>query len=88
MTDEADLCATVDTAIVAALREHEGSYVTRWVAVVEVIAEAGDRTVWTIHDDGSREWDRLGLLEYARQCEAAGIALESATYHGDEDDET
>lgn len=49
-----------------------GAMVQRFVALVEVIDEDGDRAVWCLTPPGAKAWDSLGLLAYAQSIEFAG----------------
>lgn len=65
----------VETALDDAIsRALPGEFVTRWVAVVEVIDGDGDRVLWTLADPALAPWDRLGLLHFAEAREVAAIS--------------
>ena len=53
----------------------EGDYVIKWVSLIEVLDEHGERCIWTIASDGSTSWDTLGLLQFALQTEQANHVL-------------
>jgi len=65
-----DVTDRLSAAISAVLAD---SYVTRWVSLIEVIDEDGDRAVWTLHADDMRAWDTLGLLTFGTQIEQAAL---------------
>lgn len=68
-------------AIDAAVGEHEGGLVTKWVALVESVNPDGERGLWTMTSDGVMAWDTVGLLQH-------GLHLQMAqTLHPDQDDE-
>lgn len=41
--------------------------VTKWLVLVELIDEDGDRKVGYLSSDNCAPWDEMGLLEYHRQ---------------------
>lgn len=74
--DEADgaaIEAAVNDAIENIIRQHEGGFTIRWVAIVETAGPDGSRGVWTMTSPDVKAWDTLGLLEYGKQRQAAQI---------------
>lgn len=69
----ADIEAAVNEAIETVIREHEGGFTIRWVALVETAGEDGTRGIWTMTSPDVRAWDTLGLLEYGKQLQVAQI---------------
>lgn len=55
----------IGKAIADVLARHEGGFVTRWLAVVEVIDGDGDRGLWTTTSEDLTAWDTCGLLTHA-----------------------
>lgn len=51
----------------------DGYMVTKYLAMVEVIGSDGERSVVNLTTRDMRAWDSLGLLEYGRQIEQAGL---------------
>lgn len=51
----------------------DGYMVTKYLAMVEVIGADGERSVVNLSTRDMRAWDSLGLLEYGRQLEQAGL---------------
>lgn len=73
--DETAMQAQIEDALSRVLRDG-GYMVTKWAVLAEVIdAEDGERGVWMVAPETQVAWDTLGLLEYARQCEAAETVL-------------
>lgn len=60
-----ELEQVIDRAISDALGS-TGQMVTRWLAVVEVVDEDGDRGLWTFAAAGTKRWDTLGMLADAQ----------------------
>lgn len=63
----------VGDAINAAVSEHEHGMVTRWVAVLEIIDGEGERAILTLASEDLRQWDSIGMLDFALSNERAGI---------------
>lgn len=53
----------IDEAISAAIGAR-GQMVNRWLALVEVVDQSGDRGMWTFTANGMKRWDALGMLQY------------------------
>ena len=70
MTDVEETRERIQDAIASALPDQ---YVTRWIAIIEVVAADGDRALWSLGPEDATAWDTLGLLEYGRQVEQAAI---------------
>lgn len=68
MPDGAALEAALDQSISDVLAT-AGHMVNRWIAIVEVVDESGDRACWTFTADGMKRWDSLGLLQYGLVAE-------------------
>lgn len=69
-------------AIEGVLRNNESSFVTKWVTIVEVIPEGGERGIWTFSSEGSKRWDILGLLKEADSFQTAHMMVEILEEHG------
>lgn len=50
-----------------------GAMLTRWVLLLEVVDDQGERALWTIAAPDQKAWDTLGLLDYARAVETSAI---------------
>lgn len=50
-----------------------GQMVNRWLAVIEVVDEEGDRGLWTFTAGGMKRWDSLGMLAEAQLAEQAAV---------------
>jgi hypothetical protein len=57
--------------------------VNRWVAVVEVIEDDGNRSLLTATSDDLRAWDTLGMLDWALERERTTVPY----YLDSEDDD-
>lgn len=57
-------------AVAEVLSKH-GQMATRWVVLVEVIEGDGNRGLWIEAPEDMRQWETLGLLEFARAHECA-----------------
>lgn len=68
-------------AIEGVMREHEGSFVTKWVTVVEVIPEGGERGIWTFTSDDAKRWDIAGLLKELDTFQTAHLVVEILEDH-------
>jgi hypothetical protein len=55
----------IGNAIDAAVGQHEGGLVTKWIALVESVNGEGVRGLWTMTSDGLMAWDTAGLLQHA-----------------------
>lgn len=54
-----------------------GDMVNRWIALVEVVSENGERGVWSFVSAGMMRWDSVGLLQHGLMTEqAASLADE------------
>lgn len=74
---EAELCEAAHDAVSGLIQQIDpGSMVTRFLVVAEIINADGDRAVWMAAAPGQNAWDSLGLIDYARAREYAGIARE------------
>lgn len=77
MTDEpdgADMRDALHAAIAEVVRDKEHGLVTKWVALVESIDEAGERGLWACASDGIKRWESLGMLQYALTLDQANAA--------------
>jgi hypothetical protein len=54
----------VGEAIQNTVSEHEGGFVTKWVALVESVDPEGARGLWTMTSDDLKAWDTVGLLQH------------------------
>lgn len=63
------LAASISEAV-----KDEGDLVIKWVALIEVLDENGERCVWTIGNEGATSWDILGLLHHA-------LSLQQVNYY-------
>jgi hypothetical protein len=70
-TDGEAIERDLHNAVADVLAHHETSMVTKWIILVEVVDEAGDRGMWTFTSPGATAWDSLGMLTYATQMEQA-----------------
>lgn len=65
---ERDLGQVVQDAIGEAIErvvsEHEGGFVTKWVALVESVGPDGSRGLWTMTSADLKAWDTVGLLQH------------------------
>ena len=57
--------AAIGQAIDAAVAQHEGGFVTKWVALIESVDNSGERGLWTFTSDEVKAWDTVGLLQHA-----------------------
>ena len=73
MADYEDMQSKVADAIANAFSG--GHFVTKWVAVVEVLQEDGERALWTLANDSCESWDISGLLHHAVGMEQAQLSL-------------
>ena len=53
-----------------------GAMVQRFVLLVEIIGDDGERAMWTLVPPDAKAWDSLGLIEHARQIEQAAAVTE------------
>lgn len=65
MIDGNRLEKDIGKAIANVLVEHEGGFVTRWIALIEIIDNEGQRGLWTTTSDELTAWDTCGLLTHA-----------------------
>lgn len=56
--------AAIGGAIDAAVGQHEGGFVTKWVALVESVSPDGERGLWTMTSQDLKAWDTVGLLQH------------------------
>jgi hypothetical protein len=54
----------IGEAIDVAVNQHEGGFVTKWVALVESVDPQGERGLWTMTSEGVKAWDTVGLLQH------------------------
>lgn len=73
MSDGEAIEAAVNEAIEKVIRDHEGGFTIRWVALVETAGPDGSRGVWTMTSPDVKAWDTLGLLEYGKQLQVRGV---------------
>jgi hypothetical protein len=64
---EADLNKAISTVIA----QHEGGFVTKWVALIETAGPDGQRGLWPCTSEGATPWDTGGMLRYALDLETA-----------------
>jgi hypothetical protein len=74
--DDAALRTVLDGIIPEAFRQHEGSMVTKWVLLAEVIDKDGDRGLWTMAPSGLKPWESVGMLAFAQQTEQAQMVAD------------
>jgi len=74
----------VNEAIETVIREHEGGFTIRWVALVETAGPGGARGVWTMTSPDVMAWDTLGLLEYGKQMQVRQLVTPGEDYEEDE----
>lgn len=76
-----DLGAAIEAAIGAAIeqtvRDHEGGFVTKWVALVESAGPDGTRGLWTLTSDDMMAWDTVGMLQHGLHLMAAQAITDS-----------
>jgi hypothetical protein len=70
----------IGDAIDAAVGQHEGGLVTKWIALVESVNSEGTRGLWTMTSDGVMAWDTVGMLQHALHLQFA------QTVHATDDD--
>lgn len=68
-----DIEIAINSAIEQVIRDHEGGFTLKWVALVETVDPDGERGVWTMTSADVKAWDTLGLLEYGKQKQNAQI---------------
>lgn len=73
MSSEARAVRDQLQSALASVLAGQGDFITRWVAVVEVIGPDGKRAAWTLRQKGSMPWDVAGLLDYALAIEHGAI---------------
>lgn len=61
----------IDGRMHAALSEmfrthYEGSFLTKFVVLAEVIDPDGNQSMWESHAEGMGAWELLGFLEFAK----------------------
>lgn len=70
----------VNAAIAEALAKFDDSFLLKWVAVVEVMQEDGERGLWTLTSKEIMRWDVKGMLGEAldrdRACHYAHHTVE------------
>lgn len=68
----------------------EGEFVTKFVALVEVIDGDGDTCLWAVTSKDINSWDILGMLQWGLQHEQAAKVLRvigEAAQEAEDDDE-
>lgn len=65
----------ISDAITAAVAEHEHGFVSRWVSLVEIIDDQGERAILTLASEDLRAWDSIGLLEFGLANERAALLV-------------
>lgn len=68
-----DLRTRLHAALADTLSEVEGDMLVKWVLTAEVIDADGKRAVWTCSPQGQLVYESVGLLEFAKAVEAAGL---------------
>lgn len=68
---KAALTGAVSAGIDQAVREHEGGFVNKWVAIIESVDSDGERGLWYITSEGLKHWECAGFLTAALQIEQA-----------------
>lgn len=72
MTDSSpEEVRAIDGRMQAALSEmfrvhYEGSFLTKFVVLAEVIDPDGNQSMWESHADGMGAWELMGFLEFAK----------------------
>jgi hypothetical protein len=54
----------IGSAIENVVADHEGGFVTKWVALVESVDRDGARGLWTMTSPEVMAWDTVGLLTH------------------------
>ncbi len=72
VADYATVEREMSEAIAAVLARHQ-SMPNRWVLVVEVMEESGERALETFASQDLRAWDALGMLGFALERERGGV---------------
>lgn len=55
----------IGKAIADILAKHEGGFVTKWIALIEIVDDQGELGLWTTTSEGLMAWDTCGLLTHA-----------------------
>jgi hypothetical protein len=62
----------LNNAISEVIARHEqGGFVTRWVTIIETIADDGTSGLWTATSEGLKAWDTVGMLGYGLDLQRA-----------------
>jgi hypothetical protein len=72
-----------------AIRESldEGEMVMRWLTVVEVMDEDGDRVLYTLTSPSLQSWEGLGMLRYAQAQQEFVVQAEAAFILGGQEEQ-
>lgn len=74
----------IHDAIADILSKENGSMVTKYVALVEIMEEDGTRQLWTFTNPECRIWDVSGMLAYANDIQHAAILSRAMREREDE----
>lgn len=78
-----ELQNALNDAISKVLGEHDGGFVNKWVAIVEVIdPQDGESGLWSLASSKTKAWDVKGLLHHA-----IDMQLSEEFLRGGDDDE-
>jgi hypothetical protein len=55
----------IENAVNVAVGQHEGGFVTKWLALIESVSPEGERGLWTLSSDDLMAWDTKGMLHHA-----------------------
>lgn len=62
----------LNNAISSVMARHEqGGLVTKWVALIETVADDGVFGLWTATSDGLKAWDTVGMLGHGLDLQRA-----------------
>lgn len=70
-TDGVPLQDALNDAIHQAVRDREGEYVTKWIALVEAVDDDGTVGLWTMTSDNVMAWDTVGMLQHGLHLQQA-----------------
>jgi hypothetical protein len=54
----------LNDAISKIINEEGASFISKWIALVEVIDENGEKSLWSMSSEDLAPWDKIGMIEF------------------------
>jgi len=58
----------VHAALADIVSDDGPSMLTRWICLIELISDSGERQIWNLHNEELSMSDQIGMLEFQSRC--------------------